>query len=296
MKKVIAFVLVALFTVSGVFAQASWKSTRHSIYAGIGVNIPETDVAPYDGLFPKIATANGSLQIGYENRFAERFSWKANFLLSRLQAFDQDVAKDNWDDFKYLYDSKKNPHGRNLNFRTWVFDINAMLNFYFLKPKDVTPESSFGQKWAGYITVGFGGAFYQPMSCIRNDRNQAIWYRTRHVGAEARRWYDGTTLTLPYGLGFKYQVSKKFNLGVEFLQHLCFTDYIDNVTSNPVGGKPANNTFGVLQSAARGNFKAGAKRGGDGEHWDQYTTFMINFGYTFAPCMAKHVARPKYLN
>jgi hypothetical protein len=281
MKKVIAFVLVALFTVSGVFAQASWKSTRHSIYFGIGGNVAETDVCPVEGHGIPFETRNGSVQFGYENRFAERFSWRANFLLSRLQGFDADSDVD--------YAKR-----RYLNFRTWTFDINAMLNFYFLKPKDVTAESSFGQKWAGYITVGFGGAFYQPMTSVRNDRGQAIWIQTRHVGAEARRWYDGTTLTLPYGLGFKYQMNKKFSLGFELLQHVCFTDYIDNVTSNPVGGTPAKNTFGTIQSAARGNFKAGAKRGGD--HWDQYTTGMISLGYTFSPCMAKHVARPKYLN
>ncbi len=281
MKKVIAFIVVALFTVSGVFAQASWKSARHSLYWGIGGNVTEADVCPVDGHKIPFKTINGSLQLGYENRFAERFSWRANLLLSRLQGFDADSDVD--------YAKK-----RGLNFRTWVFDINAMLNFYFLKPKDVTPESTFGQKWSGYITVGFGGAFYEPMSSIRNDHNAAIWYRTRHVGAEARRWYDGTTLTLPYGLGFKYQVNKKFNWGVELLQHIAFTDYLDNVTSNPVGGTPSNSTFGRLQSAARGNFKSGSVRGGD--HWDQYTTAMITFGYTFTPCGVKHVARPKYLN
>jgi hypothetical protein len=103
-------------------------------------------------------------------------------------------------------------------------------------------------------------------------------------------------LTLPYGLGFKYQINKKFNLGFELLQHLAFTDYLDNVTSNPVCGTPAKTTFGRVQSAARGNVKADGKTGRGGDHWDQYTTGMITIGYTFAPCMAKHVARPKYLN
>jgi hypothetical protein len=280
MKKVIAFVLVALFTVSGVFAQASWKSTRHSLYFGIGGNVSETDVCPVEGHGIPWKTANGSAQIGYENRFAERFSWRANFLLSRLQGYDRDSDVD--------YAKK-----RGLNFRTWVFDINAMLNFYFLKPKEVTPESTFGQKWSGYITVGVGGAFYQPMFCIRSAHNTPIWIHSRYVGAEARKWYDGTMVTIPVGLGFKYQASKKYSIGFELLQHICATDYVDNVTSNPVAGK-SKGTLGAIQSAARGNFKSGAKRGGD--HWDQYTTFMISLGYTFTPCGVKHVARPKYLN
>ncbi|MCR5455070.1 MAG: hypothetical protein K6F33_08805 [Bacteroidales bacterium] len=274
---------MALFTVSGVFAQASWKSTRHSLYFGIGVNAPETDVAPYDGLFPKIHTFNGSLQIGYENRFAERFSWRANFLLSRLQAFDKDGDTDG--DYKYA-------ENRYLNFRTWVFDINAMLNFYFIKPKDVTPESTFWQKWSGFVTVGFGGAFYEPMTALRGPSGQSVWVHTRHLGAECTKWYHGTTLTLPYGLGFKFQASKKYSIGIEALQHVCFTDYIDNVTSNPVVAKIEKGTLGGVQQAARGN------RGGipGGDAWDQYTTFMITLGYTFTPCGIKHVARPKYLN
>ncbi|MBO4771427.1 MAG: hypothetical protein J5595_02690, partial [Bacteroidales bacterium] len=220
MKKVIAFVLVALFTVSGAFAQASWRSTRHSIYAGIGGNVAETDIAPVEGHGIPWHTMNGSLQICYENRFSERFSWRANFLLSRLQGFDADS------DVDYTYDEKKNPKGRRLNFRTWTFDINAMLNFYFLKPKDITPESTFGQKWAGYFTVGFGGAFYNPKYALRTAKNQNVWVNARPLEVEGR-YYNTATWTLPYGLGFRYQVSKKFYWGFELLQHVCFTDYLD---------------------------------------------------------------------
>jgi hypothetical protein len=287
MKKVIAFVLVALFTVSGAFAQASWRSTRHSIYAGIGGNVAETDIAPVEGHGIPWHTMNGSLQIGYENRFAERFSWRANFLLSRLQGFDADS------DVDYTYDEKKNPKGRRLNFRTWTFDINAMLNFYFLKPKDITPESTFGQKWAGYITVGFGGALYNPKSSIRVN-NQNVWVSTRSLKAEGRHYYTGAW-TLPFGLGFKYQATKKFGIGFELLQHVLVgskgkgNDYLDGMSSFGFGKKMPTGLGAQMQKAVRGNTKGG-------KYGDQYTTAMINFSYTFSPCTMKHVARPKYLN
>jgi len=287
MKKVIAFVLVALFTVSGVFAQTSWKSTRHSIYAGIGGNVAETDICPVDGNKIPIKTLNGSVQIGYENRFAERFSWRANFLLSRLQGYDADSKVD------WTYDEKDNPNGRRLNFRTWVFDINAMLNFYYLKPKEVTPESTFGQKWAGYITVGFGGAIYNPKSAFRSN-GQNVWVSTRALKAEGR-YYNTAAWTLPFGLGFKYQASKKFGIGFELLQHVLVgskgkgNDYLDGMSGFGFGNDTPSGLGAQVEKAVRGNYKGGDKG-------DQYTTAMISFSYTFAPCMAKHVARPKYLN
>ena len=286
MKKVIAFVLVALFTVGGVFAQTSWKSARHSINWGVGGNVSETDVCPVEGHGIPFKTLNGSAQFGYEYRMIERLSFRTNFLLSRLQGYDADS------DLKWVY-SESNKNGRRLNYRTWVFDINVMLNFYFLKMKEVTPESTFGQKWAGYITAGFGGAFYNPKYALRTSKNQNVWVNSRPLEVEGH-YYNTATWTLPVGLGFKYQFSKKFYMGVELLQHICFTDYLDNVTSNKIVSKPSNGTVGKLQSAVLGNFKAGQSRGGD--YNDQYTTCLITFGYTFTPCGAKHVARPKYLN
>ncbi len=292
MKKVLTFVLVALFTVSGVFAQTSWKSARHSINWGIGGNISETDVCPYDGFMPTFKTINGSAQFGYEYRLGERFSFRTNFLLSRLQGYDADA---DYGDFKWIYDEKKNPNGRRLNFRTWVFDINAMLNFFFIKPKDITRESSFGKKWAGYFTVGIGGAFYNPKFALRTSKNQNVWVNARPLEAEGR-FYNTATWTLPYGLGFRYHVSKKFYWGVELLQHYCFTDYIDNVTSNSIISSKETGAVKQIQDRVKGNYADGKRRGGKNEHNDQYTTFMITFGHTFTPCGIKHVARPKYLN
>ncbi len=299
MKKVIAFVLVALFTVSGVFAQTSWKSARHSINWGIGANLPETDVAPYDGLFPRFKTANGSFQFGYEYRMAERFSLRGNLLVSRLQAYDGDAK---YEDFKWVYDKDDNKTGRNLNFRTWMFDIDVMLNFYFLKPKEVTSESSFGQRWAGYITAGFGAAAYTTKHGIRNG-DQTVWVSDRALKVEKHAdpdYPNNGTITVPYGLGMKYQFSKNFNMGIEILQHFCASDCIDGVSGSPVVAIKGNGVIADMQRAVAGNgAKAGVGRTTstkDGGHFDQYTTCMLTFGYTFTPCAVKHVARPKYLN
>jgi hypothetical protein len=291
MKKVIAFVLVALFTVSGVFAQASWKSTRHSIYAGIGGNLSETDICPYEGHKIPWKTFNGtSLQFGYENRIAERFSLRGNVLFSMLKGFDTDSPLD------WTYDEKSNPNGRRMNFRSWVMDINVMLNFYFLKMKDITPESTFGQKWAGYITAGFGGALYNPQSAMF-EGNHKIWVNTRQLRSEGRHFNTGAW-TLPFGLGFKYQASKKFYIGFELLQHVLVgskgkgNDYLDGVSNFGFGkDMPKGATVANVQKAVRGS-QAFDK----GKYGDQYTTAMLSLGYTFTPCMAKHVARPKYLN
>ncbi|MBP5681665.1 MAG: outer membrane beta-barrel protein [Bacteroidales bacterium] len=280
MKKVIAFVLVALFAVSGVFAQTSWKSARHSFNWGIGGNVAETDICPVEGHGIPWKTMNGSAQVGYEYRFAERFSFRANFLLSRLQGFDADSKLD--------FAEK-----RHLNFRTWTFDINAMFNFYYLKMKDITPESTFGQRWAGYITVGFGGAIYNPKSSFRSS-NQNVWVSTRALKAEGR-YYNTGAWTLPFGLGFKYQASKNFYIGCELLQHVLVgskgkgNDYLDGMSSFGFGKDTPAGLSAQVQKAVRGNVHGGDKG-------DQYTTGLITFGYTFTPCAVKHVARPKYLN
>lgn len=278
MKKAIAFILVALFTMGGVFAQTpAWKSARHSIYWGVGANLSQTDICPSDGMFPCFKTINGSLEFGYQYRMSERFMLRGNLLLSRLQGFDADSDCD----FTY---SSSNPKGRRANFRTWVFDINAMVDVYLVKLKDITPESTFGQKWGIYLTAGFGGAFYQPMSAIRNGE-QNVWVHTREL--QGKGHYNSATWTLPAGIGFKYQFNKKFSMGLEILQHVCFTDWLDGMTEEPAP-KPANNLIGQMQSATHVDY-----RGGDAN--DYYPTVMLNFTRTFTGCGVKHVARPKYM-
>ena len=159
--------------------------------------------------------------------------------------------------------------------------------------KDITPESTFGQRWAGYITVGFGGAIYNPKSSFRSS-NQNVWVSTRALKAEGR-YYNTGAWTLPFGLGFKYQASKNFYIGCELLQHVLVgskgkgNDYLDGMSSFGFGKDTPAGLSAQVQKAVRGNVHGGDKG-------DQYTTGLITFGYTFTPCAVKHVARPKYLN
>ncbi len=285
MKKAIAFILVAFFAVSSVFAQTpAWKSARHSIYWGVGANLSQTDICPSDGMFPCFKTINGSMELGYQYRISERFYLRGNAMVSRLQGFDADSDCD----FTY---SEDNAAGRRANFRTWVFDINAMVDFYLIKMKNITSESSFGQRWGIYLTAGFGGAFYQPMSSIRTAEDQNVWIHTRPLQVEGRH-FNTATWTLPAGLGFKYQFSNKFAMGLEVLQHICFTDYIDGFTGNVMGATADKGVVAQLQNALKGT--SANPRGGEAN--DYYPTVMLNFTHNFTGCGVAHKARPKYMD
>lgn len=131
------------------------------------------------------------------------------------------------------------PGGENFKFSTTFFELSEMFEFNFF---------SYGmgesyrklKRWSPYITAGLG------VTCWTTDG------------------YTGFAPTIPFGIGVKYKINERLNLGVEMLMKKTFSDKVDG----PVLADPHH----IKSSFAKNT--------------DWYSTLNITLSYEFSKrCM-----------
>lgn len=123
-------------------------------------------------------------------------------------------------------------YNRNLSFRSPIREISLTAEFYpiaFYKNFDPNlPAGSFSP----YI---LGGVGYFHMNPQANLNGQWINLQPLHTEGEGfeeypdSRQYSLNQINLSYGLGLAYEISPKFNIKIEYLSRILFTDYLDDV-------------------------------------------------------------------
>lgn len=131
-----------------------------------------------------------------------------------------------------------------------------------------------GRRLSPYLFVGINGFYFNPTTVMHGDQIalQPLGTEGQMLNAEGKG-YHLYQIGIPMGVGFKYTLSPRCHLGLEFGMRKTFTDYIDDVSGaypemeemmnmNPlaarladrsaeiIGGKPLN-----TKGAMRGNPK-----------------------------------------
>lgn len=121
-----------------------------------------------------------------------RLGLKTNFFVGGLRG--------NSDQMTNVY-----PDGKNFKFSTTFYEVSELFEFNFF-------EYGIGEtyrklkRFTPYITAGVGAT---------------LWTVDKKI-------YGG--FTIPLGIGFKYKVNKRVNLGLEFLMKKVFSDRLDGVS------------------------------------------------------------------
>jgi hypothetical protein len=118
---------------------------------------------------------------------------------------------------------------RNLSFNTniWEFALQGDFNFYRFIPGD--PYHNF----TPYITFGIGAFSYDPYAYYQGQQVYLRPLGTEGQGSAAypdRKPYGTMAVCLPLGVGIKYSINARINLGFEIVYRFTGTDYIDDVS------------------------------------------------------------------
>lgn len=184
---------------------------------------------------------------------------------------------------------------RNLSFNSnvWELALQGDFNFYRFLPGD--PYFRF----TPYITFGVGVFNYDPYAYVADKK-----YFLRPLGTEGqgdtaypgRKPYSSMAVSLPVGVGFKYALNERINLGFEVVYHFTNTDYLDDVSKTYVD--PAifpNNPDGtpsVSRLLSDRSYETGAPIGSKGvqrgvsTNKDQFATavFYVSFNLQSYKC------------
>ena len=116
---------------------------------------------------------------------------------------------------------------RNLSFNTNIYELALQGDFNFFK---FVPGSTY-DRFTPYITFGVGAFNYNPYTYLNGQK-----VSLRPLGTEGQgtpgyaREYSPLAVCFPIGVGIKYNISRRINLGAEVVYRFTTTDYIDDVS------------------------------------------------------------------
>lgn len=123
---------------------------------------------------------------------------------------------------------------RNLSFNTNIFELALQGDFNFFKFIPADPYYRF----TPYATIGIGVFSYDPYAFYRGQKVYLRPLGTEGQGNAAypdRQPYGSMGIVLPFGLGAKYAINDRMNVGVEIAHRFTNTDYLDDVSKTYVG-------------------------------------------------------------
>lgn len=216
--------LLALCITFGFNATAQYKeNTEVGLIGGISYYLGDLNTTHF---FQNSPTAG----LIVRKNIDERFSYKAEALYLTLHSDERDsedtIAAD-----------------RGLHFRSSVFELSGQLEFNFLPYESGNPLYT----WTPFVYTGISIFHHNPQA----ENINGEWIDLQPLGTEGQ----GTTLfpekkiypliqfAIPMGGGVKIAVNESFNIILEYGARKTFTDYLDDVSTNFVGGVKPN---GVL--------------------------------------------------
>lgn len=132
---------------------------------------------------------------------------------------------------------------RNLSFKSDIYEGAIMADFHFFN----YAIGEFEHRFTPYLTLGLGIFHYDPYAEIDD-----VKVPLRPLGTEgqayaqyADRKYGNTAVSFPIGAGFKFWMAKGITVGLEVINRMTSTDYLDDVSTTYVGNDLFPNASGT---------------------------------------------------
>ncbi|HEU4470235.1 MAG TPA: DUF6089 family protein [Flavisolibacter sp.] len=186
---------------------------------------------------------------------------------------------------------------RNLSFNTKVWELGLQGDFNFFRFMPGEPDFRF----TPYVTIGASIFNYDPYAYLNGEK-----YFLRQLGTEGqngqdssfrdRTPYSSMSLAIPFGVGIKYSINERINIGFEVVHRFTNTDYLDDVSrtyvdpsafpANPDGSPSA--AFLLSDRSYETGTPIGIKgrQRGNSQNKDQFVTatFFVSFNLQSYRC------------
>ena len=184
---------------------------------------------------------------------------------------------------------------RNLSFNTniWELGLQGDFNFYRFMPGD--PDF----KWTPYVTLGVSVFNYDPYAYLGGDKHFLRPLGTEGQGLDSipgNQPYSSMALAVPFGVGIKYSINERINVGFEIVHRFTRTDYLDDVSktyadkalfpANPDGSPSPAYLFSDRSYETGVPIGTKGRQRGNSQNKDQFATamFYISFNLQSYKC------------
>ncbi|MBQ7985186.1 MAG: outer membrane beta-barrel protein [Bacteroidales bacterium] len=191
------------------------------------------------------AHAMGGLIARYN--FNPRWVFRGSLLFSKLSGDDKHFSND-----------------RNLNFHSALQELAAVFEFNFLDYR----TGSLQHRITPYIFGGLALFHFNPKTEIVDKNGQTVTLELHQMHTEGQGFYADKSnyhlwqISIPFGLGMKFSLSKYICVGIEWGFRKTFTDYIDDISSEYAGRN--NIMYAVNENAARASDRTNELEGFEG--------------------------------
>lgn len=185
---------------------------------------------------------------------------------------------------------------RNLSFNSNVWELGLQGDFNFFK--FMPGEQGF--RFTPYVTLGASVFNYDPYAYLKGEKYFLRPLSTEGQGIDtanrSRQPYNSMSLAIPFGVGFKYSINDRINVGFEVVHRFTNTDYLDDVSKTYVDPAvfPANpdGTPSVASLLSDRSYETGTPIGlkgrqrGNSQNKDQFVTaiFYVSFNLQSYRC------------
>ncbi len=269
-------------------AQSSsrWKRMRYEMFYGLGATnfLGELGGADREGTnFVRdleISMTRPATHIGLRYRITETISTKAMLSYGFLRGDDK-------------LTNETYRHYRNLAFRSVIVEFSNQFEYSIIREKQGhrynlrRVRGLKGFKTNTYFFVGFGVIYFNP-----KNKYQGKWYALQPLGTEGqglvptRQKYSRINMCIPFGIGFKYGINRRANIGIEFGARKTFTDYIDDVSTTYFDNQMIREAKGDIAAyladpsdGSNPTWTAAYQQRGDAKDKDAYMFLIINLTY-----------------
>lgn len=233
MKRILIILVLLAFTfgISNQLSAQKWKKNRQFLMVHLGgTNFlgdlgGSKDIGSYGLKDFDVQSTRGVIGVGYSYRFLERFNVKTNLYVGLIG------GDDSWT-------TQVNRNVRNLHFRSILVELSGQAEYYLTLQNS---GKNYGRRTfkrmpvTSYLFAGVGGVYFDP----KGKYTDGNWYSLQPLGTEGqgitgvdtRKPYSKIALSVPFGIGFKYDFNRKYSLGFEYGMRWTNTDYMDDVST-----------------------------------------------------------------
>ena len=288
MKKILLTILsILIVTVSFSQRSARWKRMRYEIIYGVGATnfLGELGGADRTGTnfvrdFEYTMT-RPMAQLGVRYKIQEKIAAKVALSYGILRGDDATTSE--------VY-----RNNRNINFKSPIVEFGGQVEYSIIKERIGhrynlrRVRGVKGFKTNTYFFVGVAGFWFNP----KGRYTDGNWYSLQPLGTEgqglvpSRKKYSRVSVSIPYGLGLKYGINRKWSIGLEFGARKTFTDYIDDVSTTYYINSRIKDEKGEIAAyfadpsgPENKNWTASNQQRGDPKDKDSYMFMVLNLTY-----------------
>lgn len=156
---------------------------------------------------------NSQFGFGFFGRLilTENVNVRANLMFSRLEGDDRNYPED-------LFRTE-----RSISFESPLTEFSVVAEYEPFAKNRYSEDGEFKRIFSPYVFAGLGLAFINPTTDYSRSEVDGV---AEDQNADA----SNAQLVIPLGLGVRYDISEKVNVGVELGMRPSTTDYLDGVS------------------------------------------------------------------